>query len=51
MKADVARWVSGQEGCSIVGTGGWQAGPQPPAIDPPKESVAAKGKEPPGTKR
>jgi hypothetical protein len=29
MTADVSRWVRGKEGCSIVGTGGWAAGPAP----------------------
>ena len=26
MIGDVSRWVGGEAGCSIVGTGGWQAG-------------------------
>lgn len=44
MKADVARWVRGEEGCSAVGTGGWQAGPQPIAQSS-KESTAATPKD------
>lgn len=50
MKSDVARWIAGQDNCSIVGTGGWQAGPKPIA-EPAKESIAAKGKERPAAKR
>lgn len=42
MTADVSRWVAGKEGCSIVGTGGWQAGPAPP--EEAKATVAAKAK-------
>jgi hypothetical protein len=51
MHGDVARWVSGQDGCSVAGAGGWQAGPAPPAADPPKEAVAVKGKDRPPAKR
>jgi hypothetical protein len=25
MTADVSRWIGGEEGCSVVGTGGWEA--------------------------
>lgn len=42
MTADVSRWVAGNDGCSIVGTGGWQAGPAAPPEEP--KPVAAKAK-------
>lgn len=51
MKADVVRWVAGEEGCSVVGTGGWGAGPKPPPSEPTKDSVVSKGEERPLTKR
>lgn len=49
MMDDVSRWASGKEGCSMVGTGGWNAGqpspqPEPPAStsDKPKKSAPPK---------
>jgi len=44
MRADVARWVAGQEGCGIVGTGGWNPGANGPA--PPFSANAVPGKAP-----
>ena len=47
MMADVTRWVQGQEGCSIVGTGGWQAAPPTTQPEAAKAAVAAKTKPQP----
>jgi hypothetical protein len=35
MQADLKRWASGTTGCTVVGTGGWNAAPAPPAEAPP----------------
>lgn len=51
MKADVARWIAGQEGCSVIGTGGWQAGPKSLTEAPPKAGISAKGKDRPAAQR
>ncbi|MGE0698371.1 MAG: hypothetical protein AB7O57_04680 [Hyphomicrobiaceae bacterium] len=44
MSADITRWVAGQEGCSVVGTGGWTAGPgaEQPAEPAPKAKPSSR---------
>jgi hypothetical protein len=49
MIADVARWVAGEQDCSIVGTGGWGAAPAPPAA-PAAATGKAKQKSRPKAK-
>ena len=41
MRADVAHWIAGKEGCAIVGTGGWNAGPKPAAAETPGAAPVA----------
>jgi|LNFM01.1.fsa_nt_gb hypothetical protein len=48
MSADVARWNSGKDGCAVIGTGGWAAGPPPPpAPESKKKQKPRKAKAPP----
>lgn len=42
MTGDVSRWISGKEGCSVMGTGGWTAAP---ATDAPPAAPAGKKKK------
>jgi hypothetical protein len=42
MVADVGRWTSGKDDCSVVGTGGWAAGA--PAADGPTAASATTAK-------
>ena len=42
MIADVGRWAAGKGDCSVVGTGGWDAAPPPPAGASPAGPVATK---------
>ena len=40
MLADVQRWTAGNDDCSVVGTGGWNAAPPAAATEAPKTAAA-----------
>ncbi len=41
MNRDVARWLGGKEDCSVIGTGGWNAGPAPAGAQETAQSKPA----------